>query len=202
MSSPGRPPKKEEQAPSLFGWLRSATAKTRDDAEVNPRIGQVNVGVSQPRRRGLRIPRGALTWIVTIGVIALLAAVIVPAVGGFIDGFGDAFEEAFDESGGSGGEDELGRSEAERLQRRARRMIQGEGAGDSFNLANCVTAAGGDAAAVAECNQRLLDQIDVPTAPATPEAPVPQEFDDLNKMAECIERAGSNFDRIVECTSQ
>jgi hypothetical protein len=204
MGATGRGPKQEEHAPSLFGWLRSATAKTRDEAEVNPRIGQANVGVSGPRARAFRIPRGFVTWIVTIAVIALLAVVIVPAVGGFIDGFGDAVEEALKDGSGAGGDQSgVGPGEAEHLQRRARNMIRQEGnskGGQEFNLANCVTAAAGDPGAVAECNERLLDDIGVSTEPAGPAAPAP-EIEELNKMADCVERAGSDIDRIVECTS-
>jgi hypothetical protein len=185
MTSTWRPPNKEEHAPSLLGWVRSGLAKTKDESEFNPRMGQVNVGVSQPARRTFRIPRGVVPWLITLVVIAVLAAVIVPAISGFIQGFGDAFEK----SGGGGSDQPIG-FDTDTSERRA------HGDGKGFNLANCVLAAQGDPEALEECNQRLIDSGGVNSQTSAPEG-----FEQLNKLSDCVSSAGGDVNRILECTS-
>jgi hypothetical protein len=126
MSATGRPPKKEEHAPSLFGWVRSGMSKTRDDAVTNPHLGQVNVGVSQSARRTLRLPRGLLVWAVVLVSVGVIAAVIGPAIATFVESFEGSFESR-----------DVSRSE-------------------SFQekMTDCLSGAGGDIDRIVECTSK------------------------------------------------
>ena len=107
MDSSRRPPPIEEKAPSLFGWIRGGLNRTKDDAAINPQMGrvnpttgQVNVGVSTPRRRRFRLPGGGIAWIVVIAVIALALAILIPVAGQVIDAFDEGFQEAIQDNNG------------------------------------------------------------------------------------------------------
>jgi hypothetical protein len=156
MSATGRPPKKEEHAPSLFGWVRSATSKTRDEAELNPHLGQVNVGVSQPAHRAFRLPRGVVVWAVVLVAVGILAAVMGPAIATFVEGFEEGLENR-----------DASRSQS--FQRKARRLIERESASteassppatddpafDELNeMTDCLSGAGGDIDRIVECTSK------------------------------------------------
>ena len=165
-----RPPPIEEKAPSLFGWIRDGVSRTRDDAAINPQMGrinqtsgQVNVGVSGPRRKRFRLPGGGVAWIVIIAVIALVLAIFIPIATQVVDAFNEGFQEARqDNPDHDKGSDRnsvatttIERGDAGPAPERSGPPAQvSTDIDDLTRMSECVTAAGGDVDRILTCMKR------------------------------------------------
>jgi hypothetical protein len=86
MGTPARPSKTEEYAPTLLSWIRGGLSRTKDGTQLNPRMGQVNVGVRAPQRGSLRLPGGLVWLVLMIVLLAIAVMVVIPAISGLVSG--------------------------------------------------------------------------------------------------------------------
>lgn len=162
-----RPPPIEEKAPSLFGWIRDGVSRTRDDAVINPQMGrinpttgQVNIGVSTPRRKRFRLPGRGWVWIAVVAVIALALAIFIPVATQVVDAFNEGFQEAIQDDSGRDGKsdrDSVGTLTIERGELTQDRIDKGSlpqvstDMEDLTRMSDCVSAAGGDVDRILAC---------------------------------------------------